>query len=171
MRSLGDIFDELGWPHQGYTAAFIFNQHMDQDVMEACCPHSEPVCRAELRQRRFMINQDGLVTSEESAIFKLYGVIWHIPNTELPQLDAAHQAPGLSYRVRTFAHAWRSQAMNSVEPIPVEYYRTFNTQDGQADLATCLRLLALARVWRFPDEYLEQIGTYAPDEWRSFMRA
>jgi hypothetical protein len=156
VLSLSDITE----PAKGSRQLFIFDHLLDDQHLCAVCPSASFVTIAELPAHRLVVNSDGLVAAVPSRDSTVHGIVVEVPETETSALATRLAVHGLDDCRRGFAVDFLGDVF------PVEFWTSTNHREGRAEAIEIVRLLALARQFRFPDSYLAEIAHWAkgPDE-------
>lgn len=156
VLSLSDITK----PADGCRQVFFFDHLLDDQRLCAVCPSASFVTIAELPAHRLVVNSDGLVAAVPSRDSTVHGIVVEIPEAETSVLAARLAVHGLDDCRSGFALDFLGDVF------PVEFWTSSNHREGQAEAIEIVRLLALARQFRFPDSYLAEIAYWAkgPDE-------
>lgn len=153
-------FSDITEPAEGCRQVFIFNHLLDDQRLCAVCPSASFVTIAELPGHRLVVNSDGLVAAVPNRDSTVHGIVAEIPETETNALATRLAVHGLDDCRSGFAVGLLGDIL------PIQFWTSSNHREGQAEAIEIVRLLALARQFRFPDSYLAEIAYWAkgPDE-------
>lgn len=79
-------------------AYFAYGSNLDRDGMRRRCPHAVPVGQGSLGQHRFFIMASGYASVRPERDAVVYGLLWTIPDADLPALDAYEEVDNGLYR-------------------------------------------------------------------------
>jgi hypothetical protein len=82
-------------------------------------------------------------------------VVWSVPEIGLTALDIHAGVPHQHDRYGSFARTANGQLCVS------EFFVTRNRTPGRADPAYLQPIIAAARRWKFPEQYIEEIAGWA----------
>jgi hypothetical protein len=142
-------------PKMGYRHLFVYGAYLDENLLRERCPDPEFVTLAHYDNRRFMINSEGLATASPRQGYRVYGVVWSVPEIGLAALDIHAGVPHWHDRFGAFARTASGQLCVS------EFFATRNRTLGRADPAYLHPIIAAAWRWKFPQQYIEEIGGWA----------
>jgi len=149
------IAAKLLTPKMGYRHLFVYGPYLDEDLLRERCPDPEFVALAHYDSRRFMINSGGIATALPRKGYRVYGVVWSLAEIGLAALDIHAGVPHQYDRFGSFARTADGQLCVS------EFYATRNQVSGQAEPAYLRPIIAAARRWKFPEQYIEEIASWA----------
>ena len=139
----------------GAQALLVYGPYLDEGLLRERCPDPEFVTLAHYDNRRFMINLEGLSTARPRRGYRVYGVVRSVPEIGLAALDihAGEFRTGMIGSGRLARTA--SGQLCVAEP-------TAPQPDPGADRPAYLQpIIAAARRWKLPQQYIEEIGGWA----------
>lgn len=142
-------------PKMGHRHLFVYGPYLDEGLLRERCPDPEFVTLAHYDNRQFMINLEGLSTARPRRGYRVYGVVRSVPEIGLAALDIHAGVPHWHDRFGAFARTASGQLCVA------ELYGARNRTPGRADPAYLQPIIAAARRWKFPQQYIEEIGGWA----------
>jgi hypothetical protein len=151
-RSPDQIAANLLRPKMGHRHLFVYGPNLDENLLRERCPRSGVSCTGTLRQ---------------PAVHDQFGKARHgLPPSGLPGLrcglvraldwisSARHprRSPHWHDRFEVFARTANGQLCVS------EFFATRNRTAGRADPAYLQPIIAAARRWKFPQQYIDEMG-------------
>ena len=74
-------------PKMGHRHLFVYGPYLDEGLLRERCPDPEFLTLAHYDSRRFIINSEGLATACPRRGYRVYGVVWSVPEIGLAALD------------------------------------------------------------------------------------
>ncbi len=142
-------------PKMGYRHLFVYGPYLDEDLLRERCPDLEFITVAHYDSRCFMINSDGVATAFPRRDHRVYGVVWSVHEIGLAALDIHAGVPHEHDRFGSFAKTAAGQLCVS------EFYATRNRTPGRASPSYLRPILKAARRWEFPQDYLDELASWA----------
>lgn len=142
-------------PKMGYRHLFAYGPWLDEEVLGQLCPDPEFVTLARYDSRRWMVNSDGTATIVPRRDFRVLGVIWSVHEVGLAALDIHAGVPQQHDRFGSFAKTAAGQLCVS------EFYATRNRLPGKGSPSYLRPILKAAQRWAFPQDYLDELSSWA----------
>jgi len=127
----GDLSKML-LPEPLHRLIFVYNDLMDESIMNELCPEPKLVTTAMYSGFRFIINSDGVATLILEPKSVAYGVVWQIDEIALIGLDISVGRPTFFERNGGFKR-------NSCGAIVADHYMAKNSKPGTALQRTLAR--------------------------------
>jgi gamma-glutamylcyclotransferase (GGCT)/AIG2-like uncharacterized protein YtfP len=141
----------------GMPLYFAYGSNMDVEAMRARCPRSTPLGAARLARHRFFIMQGGYASVMRDPRLEVHGVLWDLALADVRALDAYEDVRGGLYR-KVMQPVLRGQGASSRALV----YVGASTQPGAPLPGYMECVLAAARQWAFPENYLRELSAFAP---------
>lgn len=140
---------------------FAYGANMDRAVMRKYAPAAEPLAAAVLHDHRFVITADGYASVVPARASSVHGVLWRLTPRDRVMLDAWESVARGHYRAATLAvlHA------GSRRPALVYVARPRPPGRPRADYLELV--IAAARAWNLPAEYIGALERWLPAQPRS----
>ena len=138
------------------TLHFAYGANMSRAVMRRHAPLAEPVGIAELFSHRFVITADGYASVVPALARSVHGVLWRLTPRDVVGLDAWENVEAGLYRALTLPvrRAGRRVAALVYVARPAGAGRP---RRGYMEL-----VIAAAREWQLPPQYVQMLGRFAP---------
>jgi hypothetical protein len=137
---------------------FAYGANMDRAVMHKYAPAAEPLGVAALPHHRFIVTADGYASVAPARASTVHGVLWRLTPRDRIMLDVWESVACGHYRATSLAvlHAGarRSALVYVARPRPVGRART-----GYMEL-----VVAAARQWKLPPDYVAMLQRWLPKE-------
>jgi gamma-glutamylcyclotransferase (GGCT)/AIG2-like uncharacterized protein YtfP len=139
---------------------FAYGSNMNRTMMRTRCPSAMALGTARLPGWRFLITQDGYASILPASGDIVHGVLWRLSARDLAAVNAYEGLHAGLYRRHTLsvlAGSRRRQALAYIarangEGLP---------RPGYLGL-----VVAAARDWDLPDDYIEALARWSPSRWR-----
>ena len=139
---------------------------MSRKLMRARCPAAAALGAAQLAGWRFLITQDGYASIQPAAGEVVHGVLWRLSPRDLAAVNAYEGLRVGLYRRRTLPV--RGDAGQRVKALT--FIARANGEGpprpGYLDL-----VVAAARDWDLPDDYVQALARWSPSRWRGARAA
>jgi gamma-glutamylcyclotransferase (GGCT)/AIG2-like uncharacterized protein YtfP len=135
---------------------FAYGSNMSVALMRRQCRGAEAIGPARLDGWRFIVMRDGYASIVPAAGCTVHGVLWRITPRDLAALNAFENIDSGLYvrRVLAIRHgARRAPALTYVSP---------NRVEGRPRPGYQAFVVAAARAWEFPDDYVRSLARWAP---------
>ena len=142
-------------PQPGHRLIFAYDRLMDEQEMSELCPEPKFLMTARYRSHRLIFGADGKANLAPRRGFITHGVIYELSEIALTCLDIRLRVPSNVDRTGCFARSASDQL------IVTEFYGSRNYRHGEANAEELSKIIALARYWNFPNEYIDELA-----EWR-----
>jgi len=130
---------------------FAFAANMDRHGMAERCPDAEALCLARLDGWRYVITGDGMGAAVQADESIIQGVLWQCSDADMAALDAFESVEdGLYSQIAVPVQTQEGprQAIIYVSPNPDEGTPRPDYQE---------LVLAAARDWQLPDDYIAEL--------------
>lgn len=136
---------------------FAYGSNMDVEAMRARCPRSKPLGVARLARHCFFIMQGGYASVMRDPRREVHGVLWDLALADVRTLDVYEDVHSGLYR-KVMQPVLRGQGASS---------RALVYVGGSLAPASPLpgymeSVLAAARQWEFPENYMRELTAFAP---------
>jgi hypothetical protein len=135
---------------------FAYGANMSRAVMRRYAPDARAIGPATLAGHRFHITGDGYASVQAAPGETVHGVLWKITPRDRVLLDAWENVPGGLYRAETVP----VRRKRCLAPALVYYARP--SGEGRPRPGYLELVLAAAREWRLPAEYIQALEALAP---------
>ena len=135
---------------------FAYGSNMSREPMGRRCPDAKPLGPSRLDGWRFVITQDGYASLVPMPGMLVHGVLWRLTPRDLAVLDAYEDLDSGLYRARLLpvrhdgrlhrARVYIGRSVTEGHPLP----------GYQEDV------VAAARDWGFPSEYIAELAGWLP---------
>ena len=132
---------------------FAYGSNMSRALMGRRCPGAEALGPARLDGWRFVITRDGYASLLRRPGARVHGVLWRLTPRDLAALDAYEQRAYLRRIVPVRHGAARRPALVYLAP---------ERGGGQARPGYQELVVASARDWRLPDDYIAGLMRWIP---------
>jgi hypothetical protein len=137
------------------TAYFAYGANMVRTAMAVRCPGTRPIGPALLPDHRFAIIRGGFGTVLRHKGGGVHGVLWQLGRGAAASLDRYEEVDGGIYR-RERRIVWRDG-----RPRPALVYVAAATAPGVPRAAYIAAIVAAARGWGFPADYVAALEAIA----------
>jgi gamma-glutamylcyclotransferase (GGCT)/AIG2-like uncharacterized protein YtfP len=137
------------------TFHFSYGANMSRDVMRRYAPDARPLGVAALSGHRFVITADGYASIEPAKAATVHGVLWRITPRCRVSLDAWENVDAGLYRAETLP----VRAVSGCVPALVYFAR--RSGEGRPKPGYLELVLAAAREWNLPDDYISSLHAWA----------
>ncbi|HML08815.1 MAG TPA: gamma-glutamylcyclotransferase family protein [Xanthobacteraceae bacterium] len=142
---------------------FAYGSNMSRAVMREHAPGARPIGVAELADHRFVITTDGHASIERMPAGAVHGVLWRLTPRDRVSLDAWENVAGGLYRAATLpVHRAGRRHMALV-------YVSRPLGAGRARAGYMERVIAAAREWKLPEDYVTALQRFLPARPRDSM--
>jgi len=137
------------------TLYFAYGTNMDRAGMRQRCPGARTLGTGTLDGWRLMVMRDGYVSIARQAGARVHGVLWRLGPRDLAALDAYEAVDAGLYRreVLTVSAGGRTES--------VQVYIGGSDAPGRARPGHLAAVLAAARSWDLPADYLDRLRQWA----------
>jgi len=135
------------------TLHFAYGSNMSRTLMGRRCPGAEALGPARLDGWRFAITRDGYASLVRNPGARVHGVLWRLTARDLGALDAYEQRAYLRRIVPVRHGAARRLALVYLAP---------QRGGGRARPGYQELVVASARDWRLPDDYVAGLMRWIP---------
>lgn len=151
MEPFVQILGQMLSPSPGHRLWFLYDLLLDEARLRSRVQRAARFHRGRITNWRCVVNRAGVITLKPCLGHVVHGVIWEISDDDFRKLDQQFVVLGRTECRGAFA--WSKWG----ELMPVEFYRALDSKDGRVDVITHLRMLALAREYRFPRDYIDEV--------------
>ncbi len=143
---------------------FAYGSNMSRALMGARCPAAEALGTALLSGWRFVIAAEGFASIAPQPGARVHGVLWRLTARDLAAVNAYESIDsGLYLRRRLSVRCGERQAAALV-------YIAGRAGEGKPRPGYLDVVLAAARDWSLPDDYIRSLERWAPSGWRAARR-
>jgi hypothetical protein len=135
---------------------FAYGSNMHRAVMRRHAPNAEPVGVASLADHRFVITVDGYASVEAVRTRVVYGVLWRLTPRDRAALDAWENIAGGLYAAKTLPVLAAGRRVSTL------VYVARPCPDGRARAGYMELVLAAARSWNLPSDYIASLQRWLP---------
>jgi gamma-glutamylcyclotransferase (GGCT)/AIG2-like uncharacterized protein YtfP len=135
---------------------FAYGSNMSREPMRGRCPGAQPLGPSRLEGWRFVVTQDRYASVVPVPGSVVHGILWRLTPRDLAALDAYEDLDSGLYRARTLAvrqgaglrraRVYVGRSATAGRPLP----------GYQEDI------VAAARDWDFPPEYIAELAGWLP---------
>jgi hypothetical protein len=140
---------------------FAYGANMDRAVMRKYAPAAEPLGAAALHNHRFVITADGYASVAPARASAVHGVLWHLTPRDRVTLDAWESVARGHYRAATLA------VLQAGGRRPALVYVARPRPTGRPRAGYMELVIAAARAWNLPAEYIGALECWLPAQPRS----
>ena len=140
---------------------FAYGSNMSRAMMRRRCPAAEALGTATLSGWRFVVNPDGFgsIATQPGAL--VHGVLWRLNARDLAAVNAYESVDSGLYLRRHLVVRCGGQ------PAPALVYIARRRGEGRPRPGYVELVVAAARDWELPDDYIRALARWAPSRWRS----
>jgi AIG2-like family len=135
---------------------FAYGANMHRDIMRRHAPAATPIGAAVLADYRFVITADGYASAVPARTHIVHGVLWRITPRDRVTLDAWENVAGKLYRAAMLP------VRQAGELRPALVYIARSSRHGRAKASYMELVIAAARVWQLPDDYISSLQQWLP---------
>jgi len=135
------------------TLHFAYGSNMSRTLMRRRCPGARGLGPARLDGWRFVITRDGYASLVRDSAARVHGVLWRLTPRDLAALNAYEQRAYLRRIVPVRHGAARRPALVYLAPA---------RGGGKARPGYQELVVASAREWRLPEEYVAGLARWIP---------
>jgi len=135
---------------------FSFGMNMDRVHMTRLCRGAEPVGIADAKDQIFYIAASGYASIAPRRNAKVYGVLWRITAQHLSKLDAYESVQSGLYRPSTIPLHHGGKLLLAM------IYYAVDARPGRAKPGYQEMVIAAARSWEFPQDYVHELEKFLP---------
>jgi AIG2-like family len=135
---------------------FAYGSNMHRAVMRRHAPNAEPVGVAALADHRFVITADGYASVEQARTHTVYGVLWRLTPRDRVALDGWENIAGGLYGAKTLPVVGAGRRVSAL------VYVARPRADGRPKAGYMELLIAAARAWNLPDDYIASLQRWLP---------
>jgi hypothetical protein len=137
---------------------FAYGANMDRAVMRKFAPDAVPLGVAVLSDHRFIVTADGYASVAPMRASTVHGVLWRLTPRDRIVLDIWESVACGHYRATMppvlHAGARRPAVVYVARPRPI----------GRARAGYMVLVIAAARAWNLPADYIAMLGRWLPKE-------
>jgi len=136
------------------TLHFAYGSNLSRALMRARCPSAKEIGTAVLDDHRFVITADGYasITPRRGAV--VHGALWRLTSRDLAALNAYENIASGLYRV------WVLPVRVAGRRVTALVYIARSRAHGRPKPAYLDLIIAAARDWRLPENYVEQLARW-----------
>jgi gamma-glutamylcyclotransferase (GGCT)/AIG2-like uncharacterized protein YtfP len=147
------------------TIYFAYGSNMNRGLMQRHCPDAREIGTAALSGYRFVITIDGYASIVPHPGDMVHGVLWQLTPRDIAVLNAYESLDSGLYFKTTLAvrrNGRRASAM---------VYIARDGAEGRPKPGYLDVVLAGAREWRLPEDYVRHIARWSGSRWRGARAA
>ena len=137
---------------------FAYGANMDRAVMRKYAPSAEPRGTAMLHDHRFVITADGYASVAPARASRVHGVLWRLTPRDRVLLDTWESVASGHYRVALLA------VLHGGARRPALVYVARRRPIGRARAGYMEIVVAAARTWNLPPDYIAVLERWLPQE-------
>lgn len=145
----------FAFPRPGFRHLLAHSDLMVEERLRELGSEAEFVSVAHFESRRWIVNTDGVASIVPRRGHRVYGVIWRLPEIEMPALDLFLEVPHLFDRYGALAYLANGRRISA------EYYVARNHEMGSATQEYLEPILKTGRQFGFPESYLDEISGWS----------
>jgi gamma-glutamylcyclotransferase (GGCT)/AIG2-like uncharacterized protein YtfP len=142
------------------TPYFAYGSNMNRALMRRHCPRAKEIATAALAGYRFVITTDGYASIVAQPGGTVHGVLWRLTPRDLAALNGYESLASGLYRRITLPVRVAERRISAM--VYVARSRTM----GRPKPSYLDKVLAAARDWRLPEEYLNSLARWSRTRWR-----
>jgi gamma-glutamylcyclotransferase (GGCT)/AIG2-like uncharacterized protein YtfP len=143
---------------------FAYGSNMSPVVMRRHAPAAQALGVATLANYRFVITMDGYASVRPARAQSVYGVLWRLTSRDRVRLDAWENIAGGLYHAMTLpVHLGSCRRAALV-------YVARPSGEGRAKSGYMDLVIAAARAWRLPADYVAALQRWRPAHARTSRR-
>jgi hypothetical protein len=142
------------------TLHFAYGSNMSRALMDARCPGADALGTATLSGWRFVINPDGFGSIAPQPGGRVHGVLWRLTARDLAAVNAYESVDSGLYLRHNLPVRWGARQATALVYIACRQGEG-TPRPGYIDL-----VVAAARDWHLPDEYVRSLARWARSGWR-----
>lgn len=142
------------------TLHFAYGSNMSRALMEARCAGAQALGLAALSGWRFVVTADGYASIATRPGAVVHGVLWRLGARDLAALNAYENLSSGLYRRRTLAIRTNRGRVGALVYLARERGEG-RPRPGYLDI-----VVAAAKDWRLPADYVRSLERWAPSRWR-----
>jgi gamma-glutamylcyclotransferase (GGCT)/AIG2-like uncharacterized protein YtfP len=139
---------------------FAYGSNMSRNLMRARCPGAQALGTGVLAGWHFMITADRYASIVPRPGRAVHGVLWRIGAREMSALNAYESVDSGLYRRR------RVMVRCGRRSYAALLYVARPRGPGRPRPAYLDVVVAAAREWRLPDDYIRSVARWSPGSWR-----
>ena len=137
---------------------FAYGANMDRAVMRKHAPGAEPLGVAALAHHRFVITADGYASIMPARAVTVHGVLWRLTPRDRIMLDVWESVACGHYRAAMFS------ALHAGVRPPALVHVARPRRIGRARAGYMDLVIAAARAWNLPPDYIAGLQRWLPKE-------
>jgi hypothetical protein len=137
---------------------FAYGANMDRAVMRKHAPGAEPLGVAALPHHRFVITADGYASLVPARAGTVHGVLWRLTPRDRVMLDIWESVGCGHYRATTVS------VLHGGVRRPAVVYEARRRPVGRARAGYMELVIAAARAWTLPADYISMLQRWLPKE-------
>ncbi|SRR5579885_56162 len=135
---------------------FAYGSNMDREHMERLCRGAEALGVATAENQIFYIAASGYASLAPRRDSRVYGVLWKIGAQDLMKLDAYESVGTGLYRPAAIPVHQNGKLLRAM------IYYAAEAKPGRPKPGYQENVVAAARAWGFPQDYLEHLEKFLP---------
>ncbi len=135
---------------------FSFGSNMDRAHMERLCRGADALGSARLDHHQFFIAHAGYASIAPKHGAVVHGVLWKITAPHLAKLDVYESVTGGLYRLVAVPVHHGEKLLRALA------YVASDPRPGRPKAGYQEGVVAAARAWRLPDEYVRELEVFLP---------
>jgi gamma-glutamylcyclotransferase (GGCT)/AIG2-like uncharacterized protein YtfP len=144
---------------------FAYGSNMSRALMGARCPQARAIGPAVLDGFAFMIMRDGYATIGRRSGAAVHGVLWRIGPRDLAALNAYENVARGLYRARMLPVRRNGSSRSAL------IYVGRTSAPGRPRPGYMALVLAAAREWNLPEDYMAELARWSPSRWQGLRAA
>lgn len=143
------------------TLHFAYGSNMSRELMQPRCPKATALGTAQLHGHRFLIMREGYASVAPEPGDIVHGVLWRLTARDLAALNT-YENVGSGLYAREMLPVRHGEATVSAL-VYVGHWR----KEGMPRPGYMEHVLAAAREWNLPDDYVRGLARWQASAWRS----
>jgi gamma-glutamylcyclotransferase (GGCT)/AIG2-like uncharacterized protein YtfP len=141
------------------TLHFSYGANMDRSGMARRCPGAKALGVATLDHHRFVITADGYASVVPASGAQVHGVLWRLTPRDLAALNAFESLDSGLYRSVTLPVRLGGRVLRGTVYVG-------RRSQGKARAGYLDQILAAARGWNLPRDYIAELQRWSSGSWR-----
>ncbi len=145
---------------------FAYGSNMDVSSMQARCPRSQPLGRARLMRRRFILMPEGYASVVNDPRCAVHGVLWDLALSDVRALDSYENTGSGLYR-KIIQPVFREGGASARALVYVGRTSGSN-KSAPGNMAGYIEnIIGAARYWEMPPAYIRELEAFRNGAGRS----
>jgi len=143
------------------TLHFAYGSNMNRGSMRDRCPGARPLGACRLDDWRFVITRDSYASVVQTPGSVVHGVLWQLTDRDLAALEAYESLDSGLYRGEFLPVRHGTELRSALA------YIARSTTAGRPLPGYQEDIVAAARNWNFPSDYIAELASWLPGAQRS----